>query len=222
MKKIEIFENQRASNYDQFVEAWIPNYHYFMETVPKLLKETARKDLLVVGCGAGTEIEYMVQYSDDWEITGTDPSPEMIAQAQSRLGEFEHVKLWKGLVSDMDLSKTYGAATLLLVLHFMEDDGTKLSLLKDIAERLEEGAPFIMLDITGDPTQMEENLEILRLLIPNDYDEQAIQNRIERIRHKLHMVSEDRIIELLIEAGFERPHRFFQTSIYMGWITQKK
>ena len=78
MKKIEIFENQRASNYDQFVEAWIPNYHYFMETVPKLLKETVRKDLLVVGCGTGTEIEYMVQYSDDWEISGTAPSPEMI------------------------------------------------------------------------------------------------------------------------------------------------
>jgi tRNA (cmo5U34)-methyltransferase len=51
MNNVEIFENERATGYNQFVETWIPNYHYFLDRLPKLLSETKQKDLLVVGCG---------------------------------------------------------------------------------------------------------------------------------------------------------------------------
>ena len=81
MNKVEIFENERATGYNQFVETWIPNYHYFLDRLPKLLSETNQKDLLVVGCGTGNEIERFIQTSEHWEITGIDPSPEMIKQA---------------------------------------------------------------------------------------------------------------------------------------------
>ncbi|MBX2923180.1 MAG: hypothetical protein KF746_13355 [Chitinophagaceae bacterium] len=51
MRKVEIFENERAAGYDQFVETWIPNYHYFVDHLPRLLSETGHKDLLVAGFG---------------------------------------------------------------------------------------------------------------------------------------------------------------------------
>ena len=53
MSKVEIFENDRASGYNQFVETWIPNYNYFLDQLPKLLHETVHKTLLVAGCGTG-------------------------------------------------------------------------------------------------------------------------------------------------------------------------
>jgi len=222
MNKVEIFENERATGYNQFVETWIPNYHYFIDNLPKLLRETENKDLLVVGCGTGNEIERFVHAAEQWKITGIDPSPEMINQAVQRLSNFDKVNLIKGLVSDLDKSHRYGAATLLLVLHFMDDDGTKFSLLKNIAERLEIGAPLILLDITGNRTQIKENLEVLRLFLPNNLEKEGIKNRLNRIENELHAVSEERLSELLIEAGFEAPLRFFQTSIYMGWMTRRK
>lgn len=222
MSKVEIFENERATGYNQFVETWIPNYNYFLDRLPKLLRETAHKDLLVVGCGTGNEIERFVRTPEHWEITGIDPSPEMISQARAKLKSCENVKLVEGLLTDLEGGKMYGAATLLLVLHFLNDGGEKLNLLKGVAGRLMAGAPFVMLDITGDGSQIKRNLEILRLLLPDGLDEEQINNRLERIENDIHHISEERMMELCVEAGFEPPVRFFQSAVYIGWLTKKK
>ena len=222
MNKVEIFENERATGYNQFVETWIPNYHYFLDRLPKLLNETDQKDLLVVGCGTGNEIERFIQVSENWTIVGIDPSPEMIKQANEKFQTYDNVTLIEGLISDLDIEKKYSAATLLLVLHFLDDNGNKLNLLKDIAYRLVSGATFVMLDITGDKNQIKQNLKVLKLLLPDGLDEEQINNRLNRIETELFAVSEERLSELLQEAGFEKPLRFFQSSIYMGWLTKKK
>lgn len=222
MSKVEIFENERATGYNQFVETWIPNYHYFLDCLPKLLNDTNRKDLLVVGCGTGNEIERFVKTLEHWTITGIDPSPEMIEQANDKLHNHDNVKLITGLVSDLEIEKKYNVATLLLVLHFLDDNGNKLNLLKDIADRLVSGATFVMLDITGDKNQIQQNLKVLRQLLPDGLEEEQINNRLNRIANELFAVSEERLAELLQEAGFEKPLRFFQSSIYMGWLTKKK
>jgi tRNA (cmo5U34)-methyltransferase len=222
MNKVEKFENERATGYNQFVETWIPNYHYFLDRLPKLLSETKQKDLLVVGCGTGNEIERFVKAAEHWIITGIDPSPEMIKQAKDKLQTYDNVTLIDGLISDLDIEKKYSVATLLLVLHFLDDNGNKLNLLKDIADRLVSGATLVMLDITGDKSQIQQNLKILKLLLPDGLDEEQINNRLNRIKNELFAVSEERLSELLQEAGFESPIRFFQSSIYMGWLTKKK
>jgi len=222
MDKVEIFENERATGYNQFVETWIPNYHYFLDRLPGILSEANPKDLLMVGCGTGNEIERFIHAPERWEITGVDPSPEMISQATEKLQGYENVTLIEGLLSDLDTKKKYGAATLLLVLHHLEDDGSKLKLLKDIAERLVSGATFVMLDITGDKNQIRQNLKILRFLLPDGLDEDQINNRLSRIEDELYYISEERLSELCVEAGFEAPLRFFQSAIYMGWLTKRK
>lgn len=220
MSKIEIFENERATGYDNFVETWIPNYNYFLDKLPKLLRETTRKELLVVGCGTGNEMERFTRATEHWEITGIDPSPEMIKQAREKLGHSKHVKLIEGLVGDLG-AKKYGAATLLLVLHFL-NEGEKLNILKDIKERLDPEAPLVILDITGDENQIRTNLEILRLLLPDGLAEEQIDNRLNRIKNDLHSVSWERLSALCVEAGFEPPVHFFQTAIYVGWLTKRK
>lgn len=222
MSKVEIFENERATGYNQFVETWIPNYHYFLDRLPKLLSETNQKSLLVAGCGTGNEIERFIQAPENWKITGVDPSPEMINQAREKLKKYRNVNLVNGLINDLDPEIKYGAATLLLVLHFLPDNGNKLSMLKDIAKRLIPGATLVMLDITGNKQQIRQNLNILRFLLPNGLDEEQVSNRLNRIENELYAVSEERLSILCEEAGFEPPLRFFQSSIYMGWLTKKK
>ncbi|MCC7533414.1 MAG: class I SAM-dependent methyltransferase [Bacteroidia bacterium] len=221
MNNVEIFENERAKGYNQFVETWIPNYHYFLDQLPKLVIHTDQKDLLVVGCGTGNEIERFVKEPKQWTITGIDPSPEMIKQANYNFQTYDNVTLINGLVSDLDIERKYSVATLLLVLHFINDNGNKLNLLKEIADRLVSGAPFVILDITGDKKQIQQNLKVLRLLLPDGIDEEQINNRLNRIANELFTVSEIRLSELLQDAGFEAPIRFYQSSIYVGWLTKK-
>jgi tRNA (cmo5U34)-methyltransferase len=221
MGKVEIFENERATGYNQFVETWIPNYNYFMNSLPKLLHDTLKKDLLVVGCGTGNEIARFAQAQQHWRITGVDPSPEMISQARERLKDQENVELIEGLVTDLKAERKYGAATLLLVLHFLPEN-EKLNLLNAIAKKLDQGAPFVMLDITGDKTQIKNNLKILQQLLPEGLEEEQVNSRMSRIENDLFPVSENRISDLLVEAGFEPPLRFFQSAVYMGFLSRKK
>ena len=183
MNKVELFENERASGYDQFVETWIPNYHYFLDQLPKLLRETENKDLLVVGCGTGNEIERFVDTAESWTITGVDPSPEMISQALEKFEADENVHLVEGVVGDLDEEKQFGAATLLLVLHFLEDNGEKLVMLQDISKRMMSQAPLLLLDITGNKEQIQQNLQLLRLLLPKGIDETQVAQRLRRIEH---------------------------------------
>jgi|SRR5690606_14709768 len=222
MSKIELFEHERALAYNQFVATWIPNYYSFLDAVPKILREVTPKKILVAGCGTGNEIVRFLQQDEQWEVTGVDPSPEMIVQAKEQLKDFPNVRLIEGVVADLDTDQKYQAATLLLVLHFLEDNGDKLRTLQDIAERLVPGAPFVMLDITGDRIQLADNLKILKYLLPEGIDAAQIEERLQRIQNDLFAVSEHRIAALFEESGFEAPVRFFQSSIYMGWISKKK
>jgi tRNA (cmo5U34)-methyltransferase len=221
MDKVEIFENQRASNYNQFVETWIPNYDYFIHQLPKLFSPMLNHNLLVAGCGTGNEIEKFVQSSKEWNITGVDPSPQMLNQAKERFEKFKNVTLVEGVVSDLDSDKNFDATTLLLVLHFLKDNGEKLNLLKNISERMNLGASFVLLDITGTKKQIKKNIQILKSFLPSNLDENIVISRIERIENKLYYISERRLTELLLEVGFDEPLRFFQSSIYSGYITKK-
>ncbi|WP_298420663.1 class I SAM-dependent methyltransferase [uncultured Kordia sp.] len=222
MKSVEIFENQRASNYNTFVETWIPNYHYFMNNLPNILNDTENKNLLVVGCGTGAEIERFTNTSTSWKVTGIDPSPEMISQAIEKFKNVGNVQLIEGTIDDINSAEKFGAATLLLVLHFIEGIEAKFDLLKSISAKLESNAPFVLLDITGTKQQIKENLKILSHLLPTNLDKEDVKNRLYRIENKLHAISEDQLKEIIVKAGFETPTRFFQNSIYMGWITRKR
>ncbi len=221
MDKVEIFEKERAFGYNNFVEAWIPNYHYFLEILPKILSSVACKTILVAGCGNGNEIESLVKADQDWQVLGIDTSPDMLIQAREQLDNLSNVQLVEGLVSDLAKSEKFNAATLLLVLHFLEDNGEKLKILKDISDRLVPDAPFVLLDITGNESEMDVNVGILKSLLPNSLDPEKMNERLRRIRHDLFPISEERLSELCVEAGFQAPVRFFQSAMYMGWITRK-
>ncbi|WP_258098166.1 class I SAM-dependent methyltransferase [Marinoscillum pacificum] len=218
---VEIFEGDRASNYEMFVDAWIPNYREFIDSVPKLLSGVRERNLLVAGCGTGNEILALGDQLSQWKVTGVDPSPEMLSQAREKLEDMDNVTLLGGQVRDLHMTEQFGAATLLLVLHFLKDDGSKLYLLAEIAKRMEVAAPFVMLDITGSTWQIKRNLEVLRNLVSNYIPPEEIQGRIERIEGELHYVTEERLTELFMQAGFERPVRFYQNTIYMGWYSRK-
>lgn len=221
MSQKEIFESDRAAGYNQFVETWIPNYHYFLDQLPRVLSGVDEKTLLCVGCGTGNEIERFVDSAAHWSVTGVDPSPEMLKQAREKFLTAPNVTLVEGLVTDIAPDPKFGAATLLLVLHFLEEQ-EKLKLLKAIARRLKSGGFFVMMDITGEGESFRKNVEMLRLLWPDGVDTVQATARLNRIQHELHHISEERLAQLYEEAGFEKPVRFFQSAVYMGFLASKK
>jgi len=223
---VEIFENERAVAYDSFIETWVPNYNIVLETSYQLLKNKIglEGEILVVGSGTGNEIRIFKAHENNWHITGVDPSADMVEIALDKLQTYRNITIIEGEVSQLISSTDFDAATLILVLHFIPDNGEKLRLLKDIAEKLKPGSPLLLVDIFGTKEEMAVKLRYLReslpLIVLEDIEE--IEARFERIYEDIQYIPEARLFELLDEAGFENPIRFHQSTLYGGWICTKK
>lgn len=220
MRNVEVFAGKRAAGYDDFVQVWIPGYPYFVSLLPNLLPSPQIKEILVAGCSTGNEIKALAEANSEYQISGVDPSPEMVLQARQKLRDYANTDIIEGVVSDLDNHK-YDAATLLLVLHFMEDNGNKLALLKDLSARLKSKAPLIVFDITGDREQIKQNLLVLSSLLPKELTKEEVTSRLNRLQNEIFHVSESRFIQLCQQAGFEQPLCFFQSTIYKGWRMTK-
>ena len=189
------------------------------------LKESAK--LLVVGSGTGMELINYSQQNPSWLLTGVDPASEMMEIARSQLENLsDRIVLHTGYVDSLPKAEPMDAATLLLVMHFVADDGSKLKLLKDIASHLKPGAKFILADLHGDKsaTYFSQFIRTWQALYFSQLDNTA---RVEAeaefataIANSIYFVPEARIVELLQLAGFTNVSKFYNAFLFGGWIAE--
>lgn len=227
---IEFFEGDRATQYDDNIPTWVPNYRFIQQSIPAILKsylsEEADHSILVAGCGTGQEIAEIKQQVSQWKITGIDPSPQMIRLAQMKLAWQQNdplLKLKTGVVRDLPVEPQFDAATLMLVLQFIPDheDG-KLSLLRNIAQRLRAGAPLIISDIYA-PDDFQQQLAYFKqYMMAKGLSAQMVDDGLLHVQEDTHRLSPERLSELLEEAGFHSPRMFCKAFYYGGWIAEKR
>jgi tRNA (cmo5U34)-methyltransferase len=228
--KIE-FDRDRASQYDLDIRKAIPGYESLHGMTQSLLQTSLSKSarLLIVGSGTGMELVNYSKPNPEWFLTGVDPAAEMMAIAQSTLvarGLQERVNLHTGYVNSLPETEPMDAATLMLVMHFLTDDGAKLQLLKDIAQRLKPGATLILADLYGDRsasyfsqfTKAWQDFYFSQL--DDETRTKAEANFQTSISNSIHFVTEARIIELLEAAGFSQINKFYNAFLFGGWIAQ--
>ncbi|MEM6318058.1 MAG: hypothetical protein AAF960_10330 [Bacteroidota bacterium] len=64
-----IFDQKRATNYDEFSQVWMPNYDAFCRWLPSIFKtekNVAVQDILAVGCGTGKELGILAEHHQAW------------------------------------------------------------------------------------------------------------------------------------------------------------
>jgi tRNA (cmo5U34)-methyltransferase len=228
--KIE-FDRDRASQYDLDIRRAIPGYESLHGMTQSLLQTSLSKSarLLIVGSGTGMELINYSKPNPEWLLTGVDPAAEMMAIAQAELadqGLQEQVDLHTGYVNNLPETELMDAATLMLVMHFLPDDGAKLQLLKDIAQRLKPGAKFILADLYGDQSASYFNqfTKAWQALYFSQLDDEtrikAEANFQTSISNSIYFVTEARILELLEAAGFSQINQFYNAFLFGGWIAQ--
>jgi tRNA (cmo5U34)-methyltransferase len=223
------FDSERAQNYDCQIRIVVPGYEALHSTACSLLqrklKEQAR--LLIVGAGTGKEIIQLGNSNPGWQFTGVDPSPDMITIARRRVIERDlsgRAKLHACLAHDLPVSEPYDAATLMLAMHFVPDDGEKLRLLHSISSRLKPGAPFILADLHGD--RMSERFA--RFIgawrcrqIALGMTAEEVEGLFQNILSEIQFIPEKRIMALMREAGFEHIEPFYGALLLGGWVARR-
>ncbi|HVK65475.1 MAG TPA: methyltransferase domain-containing protein, partial [Polyangium sp.] len=89
-KHAVVFGRERALKYDSQVRLSIAGYEAMHQVAAEVLVAALSgqkaASLLMVGIGTGSEVKPFARFAGvDWQFTGVDPSPEMLAIAKEKL-----------------------------------------------------------------------------------------------------------------------------------------
>lgn len=224
----EHFGDKHATVYDEKIRRVIRGYDEMHDLSYYLLKDNlpSKASILVSGLGTGHEAIKYASNQDDWYITGVDPTPEMLQSAQQRIkqqGLADRIETIEGTPETM--SKTnFDAASSILVMQFLKDNGDKEKYLRNIASRLKKRAKFIIIDLEGnrDSQDFKTLLSAWKChqFSTRDDQEQIVKD-FNHVEADLQFISGERIKELLEAAGFTKICKFYQSYLFGGYIAEK-
>lgn len=225
-----IYAAEKAQAYDRRIRAAIPGYEALHQLVCMVVAESTSGQgrVLVAGAGTGSECVALGQACPGLHVVGVDPAGDMLDLAEHKVSEHgltERVRLYPCKVSDLPTFEPFDGATLLLVLHFLPDDGAKLALLTDIARHLKPGAPLVLGDLFGpawdEPWQAELRIYWRHLQKAAGIAATDIDKGFAHVDRDIHPVTEERLAELLEQAGFAPPRPFFRALCFGGWVARR-
>ena len=181
--------------------------------------------ILSVGTGTGLDLSLLASIRRDWTLTGVDPAAPMIDAARNRLandGFSGRCTLLVGTADVLPAEPVFDGASCIMVLPVLPDNGAKGALLAAIAARLKPGARLVFTS----PYTLNEQAEMgsawrwyARGMGETDAD---IEVLAAQVRREIHFTSEERLMELAAEAGFQPPQRFYQALWFGGWFAEKQ
>jgi tRNA (cmo5U34)-methyltransferase len=223
------FDAKRAAEYDRQSRIALAGYEAMHELTACCLAAAlgtgTEKSLLIVGVGTGQEIATIGRHQPHWRFTAIDPSAAMIRFAEARLADLglgDRTVLHTGYVNELP-SEPYDGATLIGVLHHLQGDAAKASLLREIAARLKPGAPFVLganyRAYESEPLLLAAWQERWRLYGATGAE---LAEKFGRITQDVDPpASEEAVIDLLRDAGFSDSRRFFSSLFWGSWIARK-
>lgn len=183
--------------------------------------------VLVVGAGGTAgEIIAAARLEPGWSFVAVDPSPPMLDLARSNLidaGVSDRVEIILGPLSDVASTNAFDAAIMIGVLHHLSGDAAKQGILAEIAARLRPGAPIVVAGnyraYASQPLLMAAWAARWRM---NGADAGEVSAKMQKILQGAEPPhSEEAVIALLNEAGFEDALRFFGSLFWGAWIARR-
>lgn len=219
-----------ADLYHEQAAHFIPGYKSIYEIAGCYLNLNipSKADILIIGAGAGMEIKTFAKFSQNWQMTGVDPSSRMldIAKFWVQKNHLENrVKLIEGLISDLSENDSFDAATCILVMHFLKDEAEKLEFLRNIYRKLKPGGIFILTDFTM-PSNPQD-FQLFKLLYQKHAEfhgepDAKIQELLTLKETSVFPISSTKETGLIVKAGFSNPVMFFSSLYFQAWFAKKE
>lgn len=200
----------------------VPAVHALHQMAGVLLAEHVPADgqVLILGAGGGMELKAFADTHAGWRFVGVDPSAEMLALAVRTLGNAAQRVEWVEGYIDSAPAHAFDGATCLLTLHFLPAD-ERLHTLRALRQRLKPGAPLVVAHHSVGDTDDEKSAWFRRYAAfraLNGIVTANPHNAAADIAKRLPLLSPDAEVELLRQAGFERPSLFYAALTFKGWV----
>ncbi len=204
--------------------AFMPGHAGVLQMVGVLLRERAPADarVLVVGAGGGLDTRALALAEPRFRFVGVDPAPPMLELARTVIGAelAERVELIEGTIEAAP-EGPFDAATCVLVLGLLADDGTKSSTLAETRRRLRPGAPFVLIDQCLDRSAPDFESRLDRYAAyarASGVDAEVVGKARAQLQANPGLVSPERNASLLEEAGFRDCEVFYVGMAWRGWL----
>ena len=170
-------------------------------------------------------------FSEASELSRQLYGVEALLISSSRVGN-SHELLVCTDVSDDDVPGTkvdpakqqrFAAATAVLVLQELADDGSKLQFLVSLARLLQPGAPLLLIDLMGGGSGLNGAMEQQFLAAQNQFQlASGLELELSPSCEGVFPIGEARRSALLNAAGFSDPIRVFQALQYEGVVAMRR
>lgn len=222
---LNFVDPERVRRYvEQGPPAFAPGHAGMLQMIGVLLAERVATagTVLVVGAGGGLETRYLAEVEPGWRFVGVDPAPSMLDLARTVAGLVagDRLVLLEGTIVDAPAGP-FDAATCILVLGLVADDGAKLAMLEDVRRRLKPGAPFVLVDQCIDRSAPDAERRFDRYAAyarRSGVDAATVDGARATIGAMTTMASASRDEQLLREAGFADAEVFYAAMAWRGWI----
>ena len=202
---------------------FVPGFSVMQALAAQMIAETTPRDghVLVLGAGGGLELSMFADTQPEWRFTAVDPSPEMIAAGSENVSAHADRIDWVEAYIPDAPEGPFDAATCLLTLHLIADNGEKLSTLKAVHRRLKRGGALVVVDNCFDkasaafPRQMDRFIEHARR---NGVEEDLLEMVRASNTEKVETISPMREESLFAEAGFSDIDLFYAGLTWRGWV----
>ena len=218
-------EPERVKRYTgQGPPAFAPGHGGMLQMIGVLLAEGVPDNgrLLIVGAGGGLETRYLAGVEPHWRFVGVDPAHAMLDLARAVAGPVagDRLTLIEGTVLDAPAGP-FDAATCILVLGLIADDGGKLAMLEEVRRRLKPDAPFVLVDQCIDRSAPDLERRLARYAnyaLRSNVDADTVARAKAAVAALESMVPDWRNEELLREAGFHDAEVFYVGMAWRGWV----
>lgn len=216
---------QVVEGYDQHIRKLIPGYELLHLQIQAILNIYLAQDahVLVVGCGTGYELSYLLAQHPNCRFTAVDPSLTMLEKARQRLSltdsDLARVCFIHGDSTAVQTSEQFDAALAILVSHFIPLQ-SKRFFFTDIFRCLKPDAVLLSYDLMSAHDDTE--LKVLQWVCQHHgLSIEQSEKMIERLHQDFDLMSVRQMQHLLTKVGFHEVRTYSQMLNYQGFIARK-
>ncbi|WP_180053554.1 class I SAM-dependent methyltransferase [Acinetobacter sp. YH12236] len=213
-----------VASYDDHIRKLIPGYELVHQQIEAILSTELPENahILIVGCGTGYELSYLLQQHPNWTFTAIDPSAAMLEQARKQLasiGAEQRVQFIQCTTQELDQQNSFDAALAILVVHFIPEP-QKSDFFQAIYQSLKAGG----IGLTYDLMQPEDENELKvmqKMAQQTGLSVQQSENMLARLQQDFFLISVEDSNELLTKVGFKQRKNYSQIMNYYGFLLRK-
>lgn len=222
---VKDFQQQRVvDHYDDHIQKLIPGYGIIHRQIHALLQARLADDakILIVGCGTGYEVNYVLEQFPQAQITALDPSLNMMNKAKERLAghpQRHRIHFMHADTSALIDMHHYDVALVILVAHFITMP-QKHNFFRDIYRSLKLGGCLFSYDLMQ--FKCAKQLQALQYFCQNNgLSLQQSQNMAERIQQDFSLIFPQQYENILYDVGFRDVDCYSKIMNYYGFQATK-